>query len=361
MPTTSRCAPVRCRDPRVLLCLPLWATAAKWSVCAAATAQATPNATLTSIAWEGLGKLLLALQGLAPACSPRIARPNRVQENAAHSKRAYPASTQVKAVYATRVGGGRWVTGFATGHRGTSNVPQPSPIWAKVARSKVSPAPMGSTTATPRRSPGCFVSVANGNSSREVAVLTKQSLSALALALLNTTVSCGGRSSYDSQRDDAAVASAAGNEAGTAARGGGGSMLNSAAGSAVTENPAERTIRPQTCTSFLAIWRYQLRFNPPGTNGQDGILNPCKQCLQDHESSCDQWGVTMACGPSVQCVERHCLCPVAPPIGSQCASEPPDDLCGCLSDCSPLPVAPCNRAWDKYLSCLDDACIEACH
>lgn len=68
---------------------------------------------------------------------------------------------------------------------------------------------------------------------------------------------------------------------------------------------------------------------------------------------------TQECGPSVDCIRRHCTC-----LASQnpllCVAEDyPDDVCACVDACLPR-EGECRSGWHRYMWCMVQACGNAC-
>jgi hypothetical protein len=113
------------------------------------------------------------------------------------------------------------------------------------------------------------------------------------------------------------------------------------------------------CDDYLRIWRVRLKELAPGMYA-GGVSSGCNYCLNMQLSGCND-GLPAQCGPSFNCIDSHCLCPMAPPISDAvCAEEPRDDLCACVAACLPIPAAPCDAFWIGHFKCMADACRIFC-
>jgi hypothetical protein len=184
---------------------------------------------------------------------------------------------------------------------------------------------------------------------------------------------CGGRSAredgFDSSRGGTYLApdvAASGSDASggvtatSGAPGDAGQVASAAGDTSGVAAPMDDLTGPlakagPTCDAFLQMWRFRLAHSPPGTTGN---LLSCSQCITGASPACPY---PEHCGYAPQCIDRHCLCPQAPPITKVfCDEEPGPDLCACVSECIPDPQAPCDQEWIDYFSCVTQRCQDVC-
>jgi hypothetical protein len=181
-------------------------------------------------------------------------------------------------------------------------------------------------------------------------------------------LSCGGRASSDaplpeSNSSGAGISAGAGGRVPQTAPGatagdapGSGGATNHVPPVAETKGPLAEN--RDICDDYLRIWRVRLSELPPGN--QLDFSGACNNCLRAHKPGCYD-GLPAECGPSIGCIDSHCLCPMAPPISRAfCAEEPRDDLCACVAACLPRPAAPCDAFWIGHFKCMADACRDVC-